>query len=40
MQNLLNISQFETIIDTGHAIHVEEPEIFGRIVSEFIKGRN
>ena len=40
MQNLLNISQFETIIDTGHAIHVEEPKIFGKIVSEFIKGRN
>ncbi len=40
MQNFLNKGQFETIIDTGHAIHVEEPEIFGRIVSEFIRGRN
>jgi 2-succinyl-6-hydroxy-2,4-cyclohexadiene-1-carboxylate synthase len=40
MQNCLNICQFETINDTGHAIHVEEPKIFGRIVSEFIRGRN
>lgn len=40
MQNCLNRCQFETINDTGHAIHVEEPKIFGRIVSEFIRGRN
>ncbi len=40
MQNYLNICQFETINDTGHAIHVEEPKKFGRIVSEFIIGRN
>ena len=40
MQNCLKIVHFKTINDTGHAIHVEEPEIFGRIVSEFIRGRN
>ena len=40
MHKLLNLSQLETINDTGHAIHVEEPKIFGRIVSEFIRGRN
>ena len=40
MKNSFKIAQFETINDTGHAIHVEEPEIFGRIVSEFIRGRN
>ncbi|WP_273125188.1 2-succinyl-6-hydroxy-2,4-cyclohexadiene-1-carboxylate synthase [Bacillus weihaiensis] len=35
MQQLENSSKKE-IIDVGHAIHVEQPQIFGKIVNEFL----
>lgn len=34
-QTLLNATHI-TVKNTGHAIHVEEPRIFGKIVSDFI----
>ncbi|MDR0137898.1 2-succinyl-6-hydroxy-2,4-cyclohexadiene-1-carboxylate synthase [Metabacillus idriensis] len=36
MKNLLPLSTFIKIIGAGHAVHVEQPQIFGRIVNEFI----
>jgi len=37
MNKLLPISNLKEINNTGHAIHVEQPRIFGKIVSEFLK---
>lgn len=39
MHNLLPQSDFRVIETVGHAIHVEQPEIFGNIVDEFLLGR-
>ncbi|MFY0762619.1 2-succinyl-6-hydroxy-2,4-cyclohexadiene-1-carboxylate synthase [Metabacillus dongyingensis] len=36
MKDLLPLSTFIKIIGAGHAVHVEQPQIFGRIVNEFI----
>lgn len=36
MHDLFIRSQFEVVPKTGHAIHVEQPGIFGKIVEEFI----
>ncbi len=36
MTKVLKNSQWVSISDCGHAIHVEKPEIFGTIVSEFL----
>ena len=36
MKNCLPNSELEVINRTGHAIHVEQFDIFGRIVSEFL----
>ena len=36
MAKVLKNSQWVSITDCGHAIHVEKPEIFGTIVSEFL----
>ncbi|WVE36536.1 2-succinyl-6-hydroxy-2,4-cyclohexadiene-1-carboxylate synthase [Priestia megaterium] len=36
MQTLIPNATSKIILGTGHAIHVEQPEIFGRIVSEFL----
>ncbi|SES64170.1 2-succinyl-6-hydroxy-2,4-cyclohexadiene-1-carboxylate synthase [Salinibacillus kushneri] len=36
MVNLLPNGEHQLIKDAGHAIHVEEPQIFGKIVSDFI----
>lgn len=36
MQNLLQSAKLVICEHTGHAIHVEQPEFFGKIVSEFI----
>jgi 2-succinyl-6-hydroxy-2,4-cyclohexadiene-1-carboxylate synthase len=36
MKELLPYSTFIKIIGAGHAVHVEQPQIFGRIVNEFI----
>lgn len=32
-------SQVVKIMNAGHAIHVEQPQFFGKIVSEFLKGQ-
>lgn len=37
MNNCLPNSTIYQIDDAGHAIHVEQPKIFGKIVSEFFK---
>ncbi|TYR82045.1 2-succinyl-6-hydroxy-2,4-cyclohexadiene-1-carboxylate synthase [Priestia megaterium] len=36
MVNLFPCVHHEVVFQTGHAIHVEQPEIFGKIVSEFL----
>ncbi|HLR41348.1 MAG TPA: 2-succinyl-6-hydroxy-2,4-cyclohexadiene-1-carboxylate synthase [Virgibacillus sp.] len=36
MENQLQTSKFVSVKNAGHAIHVEQPEIFGKLVSEFI----
>ncbi|OHR73358.1 2-succinyl-6-hydroxy-2,4-cyclohexadiene-1-carboxylate synthase [Bacillus sp. HMSC76G11] len=36
MKDLLPLSTFIKINGAGHAVHVEQPQIFGRIVNEFI----
>lgn len=36
MSSFLQNGECEIIHDVGHAIHVENCEIFGKIVSEFI----
>jgi len=36
MTKLLPRSEFQIISNAGHAIHVEQPEIIGKIVKEFI----
>ncbi|CAG9622400.1 2-succinyl-6-hydroxy-2,4-cyclohexadiene-1-carboxylate synthase [Sutcliffiella rhizosphaerae] len=36
MKNLIRESYFVKIKDAGHAIHVEQPRKFGKIVSEFL----
>jgi 2-succinyl-6-hydroxy-2,4-cyclohexadiene-1-carboxylate synthase len=36
MSDVLPNSKVEKITDAGHAIHVEHPKIFGKIVSEFL----
>ena len=36
MEKRLPKSRVEKIKDVGHAIHVEEPQLFGKIVSEFL----
>ncbi|WP_226670281.1 2-succinyl-6-hydroxy-2,4-cyclohexadiene-1-carboxylate synthase [Metabacillus litoralis] len=40
MQNLLENSIIKEINSTGHAIHVEQPHFFGKIVNEFLSSRN
>jgi 2-succinyl-6-hydroxy-2,4-cyclohexadiene-1-carboxylate synthase len=37
MDQLLSKSVVNEINGTGHAIHVEQPRIFGKIVNEFLK---
>jgi 2-succinyl-6-hydroxy-2,4-cyclohexadiene-1-carboxylate synthase len=37
---MLSKSIVKEINGVGHAIHVEEPRIFGKIVNEFIKDMN
>lgn len=37
MSKLIPVCQWETVFGAGHAIHVEEPEKFGTIVSEFLQ---
>ncbi|HEY4602228.1 MAG TPA: 2-succinyl-6-hydroxy-2,4-cyclohexadiene-1-carboxylate synthase [Cerasibacillus sp.] len=39
MDDLFPQSQFKMIENAGHAIHVEQPEKFGKIVLEFIHSR-
>src|SRR5699024_12416243 len=36
MENQLQTSKFVSVKNAGHAIHVEQPEIFGKLVSGFI----
>lgn len=36
MVKLIKNSKLEKVFNTGHAIHVEQPEKFGKIVKEFI----
>ncbi|MFC3884716.1 2-succinyl-6-hydroxy-2,4-cyclohexadiene-1-carboxylate synthase [Bacillus songklensis] len=36
MENLMPHAKHETILNAGHAIHVEQREIFGKIVSGFL----
>ncbi|WP_186576438.1 2-succinyl-6-hydroxy-2,4-cyclohexadiene-1-carboxylate synthase [Aquibacillus kalidii] len=36
MDESLKYSQYKVIKNVGHAVHVEQPEIFGTIVSDFI----
>jgi len=36
MEKQLETSKFASVKNAGHAIHVEQPEIFGKLVSEFI----
>lgn len=40
MHNLLPNSYIKEINDAGHAIHVEQPRIFGKIVNEFLNKQN
>lgn len=40
MNDELLHSQFKPIAETGHAIHVEQPEKFGKIVTAFILNQN
>lgn len=40
MHQMLSKSIVKEINGVGHAIHVEEPRIFGKIVNEFIKDMN
>lgn len=39
MISLLQNNEFHVVKNSGHAIHVEQSEIFGTIVSEFLKKR-
>lgn len=36
MAKRIPAARLEIVEHTGHAVHVEEPDFFGRIVSEFI----
>ncbi|AQX53405.1 2-succinyl-6-hydroxy-2,4-cyclohexadiene-1-carboxylate synthase [Priestia flexa] len=36
MSNQLKFCRYKVVLNTGHAIHVEQPRIFGKIVSEFL----
>lgn len=40
MKKRIAASQLNIVENIGHAIHVEEPEIFGKIVTEFILKEN
>jgi len=36
MEKLIPKAEYLSIMNTGHAIHVEEPEKFGTIVNEYL----
>ncbi len=38
VHNLLPSSKIEVVKQAGHTVHVEQPRIFGKIVSEFLYG--
>ncbi|MFY4777281.1 2-succinyl-6-hydroxy-2,4-cyclohexadiene-1-carboxylate synthase [Metabacillus sp. RGM 3146] len=40
MQSLLPEASLQIIKDSGHAVHVEQPQIFGKIVNEFLTQTN
>lgn len=37
MNNLIPTSIYKVVPEAGHAVHVEQPEIFGKIVDEFLQ---